>query len=387
MKRRMATTMMAATLCTAMLGSTALAADPNKELGEAEMGGSTITGDSEVENPTYKIVVPTTLEFAIDPFQQKGQSQIYSKDFYMVNKSNVPVQLDCAVTLAAGSGVELKNSAEEVTETNSDKLIYMEAEIPGTVAETTASAPAAFKTALKTDGTDYWEASVAPSTATTAAEEMLDTTDAKGTYTTSKKVGLGTAEKTLSFALKEADYQEYFTAEDKSASAKQFKQVATSQAGSTAFRFSGKVNTKATWAAKAVTATVKYTFNGLTPTNYADLTKTPVAGAHAYVEGSKDPALVSVGAFTKASPANVVINFDLGVGSGAVDADGVTLAYGSSKTVVNTAKYTVDMSNKTVTIDKSAGFMVNAAADIPVYVTLTKGGSAVKELSGTITIK
>lgn len=283
MKRRMATTLMAATLCTAMLGSTALA----KDLGEAEMGGSTITGDSGVENPTYKIVVPTSLDFAVDPFQQKGQSQIYSKDFYMVNKSNVPVQLDCGVTLTAGTGVILKNSAEEVTETNSDKLIYMEAEIPGAVTESTGSA-AAFTTPLKTDGTKFWEASVAPTTASADADNMVDTTDAIGTYTTSKKIGLGAAEKTLSFALKEADYQEYYTAEDMSTSAKQFKQVAASQAGSTAFRFSGKVNTKATWAASAVTATVKYTFNGLTPGNYNDLTSKPDAAAHAYVAGNQN---------------------------------------------------------------------------------------------------
>lgn len=285
MKRRMATTLMAATLCTAMLGSTAFAA--GGELGEGDMGGSEITGDSGVENPTYKIVVPTQLDFAVDPFQQKGQSQIYSKDFYMVNKSNVPVQLDCAVTLTAGTGVVLKNTAAEVTENNSDKLIYMEAEIPGAVTESTGSA-GAFTTPLVTDGTDYWDAANAPSSGTNAANEMVDTTDAAGTYTTSKKIGLGTAEKTLSFALKEADYQEYFTAENKSTSAKQFKQVAASQAGSTAFRFSGKVNTKATWAASAVTAKVKYTFNGLTPTNYADLTANPDATAHAYVAGNQN---------------------------------------------------------------------------------------------------
>lgn len=286
MKRKIATTLTAVTVCTAMLGSTVLASSFDGNLDETKMGGQEITGDSGVENPTYKIVVPTTLDFAVDPFQQKGQSQIYSKDFYMVNKSNVPVQLDCAVTLTAGTDVVLKNTEAEVTETNSDKLIYMEAEIPGAVTETTKAA-AAFSTALKKDGNDYYEATNAPSSATDA-DEMIDTTDAKGTYTTSKKVGLGTTEKKLSFALKEATYQEYYTADDQSASAKQFKQVADTQAGSAAFRFGGKVNTKATWAENAVTAKVKYTFNGLTPTNYTGLIANPDATAHAYVAGSQN---------------------------------------------------------------------------------------------------
>lgn len=291
MKRKMVTTLMAVTLCTSMLGSTAFATAFDGNLGESNLGdtGVTVEGDSGLENPTYKIVVPTTLDFAVDPFEQKEQSQVYSKDFYMVNKSNVPVQLDCAVTLTAGTDVTIKDKAEDVTETNSDKLIYMEAEIPGAVTETTAD-PAAYPTALVTDGTDTYENGTgkAPSGATTAVEDMEDTTEATGTYTSNKKVGLGTTEKKLSFALDKATYKDYFTKDDKSTSAKQYQKVAASQAGSAAFRFSGKVNTKATWAANAVTAKVKYTFNGLTGTNYTALTGTPVANAHAYVEVNKN---------------------------------------------------------------------------------------------------
>lgn len=288
MKRKMVTTLMAVTLCTTMFGSTALATF-NGELGESNLGdtGVTVEGDSGVENPTYKIVVPTTLNFAVDPFEQKGQSQIYSKDFYMVNKSNVPVQLDCAVTLEAATGVTIKDKAEDVTETNNDKLLYMEAEIPSDVTETNAD-PAAYNPALVTDGTDAYETGKAPASATTAVEDMVDTTDAKGTYSSSKKIGLGTTEKKLSFALEKATYKDYFTADDKSTTAKQYQAVAASEAGSAAFRFSGKVNTKATWSASAVTAKVKYTFNGLTGTNYAALVATPVANAHAYVEGDKN---------------------------------------------------------------------------------------------------
>lgn len=99
------------------------------------------------------------------------------------------------------------------------------------------------------------------------------------------------------------------------------------------------------------------------------------------------PEISSITDFTKTSPENVVISFTLGSGADAVEADGATLAYGASKTAANVAKYSVDMGTKTITIDKSAGFMTGATADVPVYVTLTKDGTAVKELSGTIAIK
>lgn len=99
------------------------------------------------------------------------------------------------------------------------------------------------------------------------------------------------------------------------------------------------------------------------------------------------PEITSVTEFTKASPENVVISFTLGSGVDAVDANGATLTYGTNKATVNVAKYNVDMDAKTITIDKSAGFMTGATADVPIYVALTKDGTAVKELSGTITIK
>lgn len=99
-----------------------------------------------------------------------------------------------------------------------------------------------------------------------------------------------------------------------------------------------------------------------------------------------DPAISNVTSFTKATPADVVISFTLGTGDKAVDADGVTLLQGASDTAVNTAKYTVNMTSKTVTIDKSAGFMTGATADVPIKLQLTKDGTAVKTLTGTITI-
>lgn len=339
MRQRAIKTLMAATLCVAMVGGTAIAAP----LTNPATGGQ-VTGTSTVENPIYKIEVPTDLVFAIDPFVQKGQSQIYSEDFSMINKSNVAVRVDCAVTLAAGTDVVIKDSADDVKETGTEKLVYMEAEVPSAVTETAETA-AAYETALKKDNNDYYAATVAGGiSGATDADEMVDTTAVAGTYTQKAKVGLksGTTPTKLTFALKEADYTTYYTAADKSTSAKQFKNVAANNAGSATFRFGGKVNSKATWAASAVTATVDYTFNGLTPENYTALIAKEVANSHAYVVEDMDPSIAATGTYNKAD-GKITANVNLGTGAKATTIKSVT--YGSSNnptTVLPVANYRVN---------------------------------------------
>ena len=104
-------------------------------------------------------------------------------------------------------------------------------------------------------------------------------------------------------------------------------------------------------------------------------------------EETAEPAILSISEFIKADPKNVVVKFSLGKGPDAVDADGVTMAYGADKTAIAATRFTLDMANKTVTIDGASSFLSKATADLPVYITLTKGGAKVKELKGTITVK
>ena len=118
-------------------------------------------------------------------------------------------------------------------------------------------------------------------------------------------------------------------------------------------------------------------------------TVTELAGTLAIKDDydSAAPEIISITGFDKADPQNVVITFSLGVGKQAVDADDAVLYKGEERTAVATAKYTVDMAAKTITLDGSLGWLNNGTADVPVYVVLTKGGSTVTELAGTITIK
>lgn len=281
MKNKAVRALLATALCVSMLGTTA-AASTIPELDKDNMG-STITGGSTVESPIYKVTVPTKVVFAVDPFEQKEQSQIYSQELLLINKSNVPVQVTAAVKVEGGSDVTVVDAESKVTETDTAKKVYIAAEIPSAVTETPEAATA-YPTALVTDSADntVYQSGKAPASATTTdLEDMVDTSAVTGTYTSSKKVTLGATDTELVFALAGATYQQYYTADDKSTSATQFKAVAADEKGSTVFRFSGKVNTKATWADNDLTATVKYDLIGLTGTNYdaANI----ASDAHAYV--------------------------------------------------------------------------------------------------------
>ncbi len=379
MKQRIAKTLLAATLCTAMLGSTALADD----LTVPGQAGS-VTGESTVENPKYKIVVPTSLVFAIDPFEQKGQSQIYSEDFSMINKSNVPVRLDCAVSLEAGTNVTIKDAADEVTETGTDKLVYMEAEIPSEVTETPAEA-AAYQTSLAKDSDgNYFENSLSVSGATEVTDEMVDTIAAAGDYTQNVKVGLKASEaKKLTFALNKAEYTTYYTNGTKTASDKQFKNVASSQAGSATFRFSGKVNSKASWADLAIKAKVEYTFNGLSDTNYTALIANKVANTHAYVVEDIDPSIGATGTYNKAE-GKITATVNLGAGNKATDIKSVT--YGSSNnptSVLPAENYSVSGTAFTATVEdyvKEAWASKTGSCYMKVTLSGVQGGEDITQL-------
>jgi len=60
----------------------------------------TITEDNTVANPVIKVVVPTSFDFAVDAFEQKDSgSQIYSSENYIINKSNVAIKADIAMSV------------------------------------------------------------------------------------------------------------------------------------------------------------------------------------------------------------------------------------------------------------------------------------------------
>lgn len=103
-------------------------------------------------------------------------------------------------------------------------------------------------------------------------------------------------------------------------------------------------------------------------------------------EDAGEPGIISVSDFIKVDPQKVVIQFSAGLGDKALDVDGVTLLKGSDRTAANAGVYSVDMANRTVTIDSSAGFLTSAKGDVPIQLVLTKEGKTVLKLNGAIKV-
>lgn len=162
--------------------------------------------------------------------------------------------------------------------------------------------------------------------------------------------------------------------------------------GVTGFKFTGKLNKNAKWYNVGANTQVRIT--PVYKLYEAEKTDQPIAGSFTFMgaEGTAavadaDPEITNVTKFTKASPNDVVISFTLGSGDKAVEADGAVLLQGADDSAVNVSKYTVNMNAKTITVDKTAGFMVNATANVPIKVQLKNGDEVVKTISGTIVIE
>ena len=400
MKNRIAKTLLATTLCVAMVGTTCFAAGGT--LTDATTGGS-IEADNKVENPTYRVVVPTVLDFAIDPFEQQlAGHQVYSENLSIVNKSNVPVKVDVklkAVEKGGTSTITFQDTADDVDESGTAKNLFLAAEVPSAVEETEGTpasfSPMVFKAADGTEnyyvGTNLAAAqavqtavdTTSAETALTANEEVKNkpvivTPAASAKYSTSN--GITGTDTTLTFALAGSENKEaYNDATDITKKEKVFESLATNQDSSALFRFTGKVNTKATWEANKITATVAYDFIGLSGNNYTDLHAATVpddgatgATAHGLVKSEAVPSIATT-TCEVATGNDATWTVDLGRGDKA--ATGIaSLKTGS--TVIKAANYS--LSGGTLTIP-------SAVADNFTTFTVTFNDSDATTVALTVT--
>lgn len=321
-KQKFLSLLLAATMVVSM-GTSTVSAAQSELTSSGDMTtteGGYIQDDSELQEPIYKVVVPTQMAFALDPFEQAGKSQIHSADLTITNKSNVPVKVEVEITTTdkAGDDVVFKATEAEVVETNTDKLVYMAAEIATSVSET-ADTPKSFTNPVKyvnadQTTTDALGNKATASTGTPGAGDEIKYTDVKsvsasyGESTTKVTIDGENATK-IAFALEKADYIKY-TKTDDLGTEQGFLNTATGNKGSAAFRFYGKANTKAAWANNELSAKVAYTFLGLTGANYTKLT-TGATGGQGYVKLEEAPT------FT-ADETALVINYTKGLGNKAL---------------------------------------------------------------------
>lgn len=222
--------------------------------GDGKSGGS-ITGESGLEEITYKVTVPSNINFVLNPLDIGDKGQIYGSNYVFSNQTkDVNVHVNLAFSFAAGtdgkSGAVLVDSADDLSDDirNVDKQVYMSA-----VGAGTGTRQANTFSDLKYTGTD--------AASRTAAFDS------------------STGKALLSFLLK--------------ASANGTDAAATG--GATAFTFQGGLNAGAPWAAKDVIVTAAYSFVGVADDYYtaksADLVglnfyETVPAATYGYAKGT-----------------------------------------------------------------------------------------------------
>ena len=271
--------------------------------------GKTVTVTTEVSEPVWNIVVPTTMPMALDPFAlNDGASQVYSPDFTVVNKSQVAVKATATVTLS-GAAV-FKDNAAAVTETNTDKLALVQAKVANSVNVTTKAGT--FTTVAALGGEYFLDSLNVANAATFTTDSAVDVDKVEGVYNASSPaVNLGTAATKVEFALQKADYMKYYTTSTKSAVAYEYRNMAADKKGVASWRFVGKLNSYAAWQASDITATVAYSFAGLTPENYAAAVLED--GGHQYISKSLAPSIETT-SYTTANNTPVVVAMSFGEG-------------------------------------------------------------------------
>lgn len=389
MRKKMLSALLSVMTCTALFGTTVLASSGGNLTGR---GDSTVDGDSTIVNPIYSVVVPTTLVFGLDAFEQNGNgnSQIYSVDFPIVNKSNVNVKVNVSLKVedtSTAADIVFKDSAADVSHTGSARDVWFAAAVPTAITETpgtpapvvvgsdnlykvtspldstgiyvvAATSAAAQTLATAIDGTKY-----ASPTATAVTQAPIDVT---GTYTTAgtdyAAITLNSTVSPLTFALKKATYLEYY--DTASTKKKLFDTMDGTKAGSATYRFVGAINDAADWLANDIKATAVYNFNGLSEANYLAL-QTPdnqveVASgtyAHALVKTATGPsATVTSGNYKLSAPTAVSVAIDYGTGNAAAAAGAVVLTQANG-TALPASTFTYDIPSKVLTIKADAGVL------------------------------
>ncbi len=311
--------------------STAFADDTSDKEG-------TINGDSTVTNPVFNFNVPTTTDFAFNPFEVGDDgSQISSADIFVINKSSIPVQVSFTYSLTAKAGVVVETSAEDVALTGDDKEMYMVA-VPAKVAAVDTDG-----SALTTTGGDI----------TWSSEEAVIGLEEEETHAN------------LTYVLDKANFTD--ADDDGIADADEFDSVDPNKSAAV-FRFKGTINPEAEWQAEDATVKVVYKVKGVTTTAYStfeELEDTQnvksVTGAAAPVE-SVAPSMVDT---TKTIGKSLTsVNYAVNLGSGAAAATAVTnveAEYQGSYYALTDAEW--DFSGTTLTLNKTGTIMA------PIFIT------------------
>ncbi len=317
--------------------------------------GTPIEGESTVKNPVIEYIVPTDVNFSIDPFMvmpNAKKSQIYSQEYTVDNLGNsaIKVELDAKVT-TGDTYIKSKEAINEDDPDNTDKEAYIEL-----VPSPEVNVKDQVKSANLTTPGSY----VLVDSAFEDFNDNAFVAPLKGTSNT------------IIFGLGASSVKEY---DDSGTPKFQFDYLgnttgvtATEKTTSIAsFRLMGKVNPNANWVANDIKVTVTFKVTGLTTVmldglrdsnnaikaasnpgglcSISDMSTPAPANVPASVAsvnaGGASQTHTSVGGvevytITGTATGNFVINFNYGSGTG--EANGISsILYGTSSTTCTTA--------------------------------------------------
>jgi hypothetical protein len=218
----------------------------------------TIDGDSTVKTPILDVVVPTNINFALDPLQLSGQTtgnQIASANYKVINKSDVAIRVDFNLIATLASGVKFVEKSALSSAQNAPKNIYFAAlgaksVVPNSLTHATAATDttAVFDYSSPTTLTPFGVTLASPGNETAKLAFRLGAATRSG--------GAGTPIDTL----------------------------ATDNAGVASFQFYAELNTypSTTWKPNDIKVQGVFNFQGVKATDY----KTPTAAPTDYLTDS-----------------------------------------------------------------------------------------------------
>jgi len=226
--------------------------DPPAPPATGTPGSGTIGGSNTVDDVVLNVVLPTSLNFALNPLElgtNTAGSQVTTTNYIIVNKTGAPVDVSFAIEAVGKTGVvfaaDTSNLAKDDTAVT-DKEIYFAALSAATVTPGTLD----FATAV-----DY------PAVAASNAAFTYNFTPAAG----ADRLALLVPDLTDDF--KAAGGIKFALG---AATGDPLDTLAASNAGVASFQFYGELNTYADWEADDIAITGRYTLTATRTTTYAN---------------------------------------------------------------------------------------------------------------------
>lgn len=230
----------------------------------AVFAGNTIDGESTVDMPAINVLVPTNLDFALDPLSldTTAESQISDINYYFVNFTLAPVKVELDLTATSTNNAKLKASVSDIKGVNdpavTDKFLYFGALGATSLDKDVAIVEDAMGVTEEAIYGDLFgeEDSPVAEYATTGGAIITDTLvpfapSAEGT----------TGSAIIGFALGAAV---------ESAEGGKINKVADEKSGVGAFQFYAQLNTYADWKDKDIAVAGTYTLTPLRAETYSD---------------------------------------------------------------------------------------------------------------------